>query len=148
MSRHDNWVGGAAALLAIAAMVMAVVAVATEAHAAEDAFGVWQHPENGSLIETYPCGPGLCARIEKIADGQTTDHRNVDPEQRGRPILGLVIVSQATREGPDSWSGRIYNRIDGRTYEGRLTLKDRDRLELTGCTAVVICRTVSWRRAP
>ena len=59
-----------------------------------------------------------------------------------------MIVSQATREGPESWSGQIYNRIDGRTYDGRLTLKDRNRLELTGCTAVIICRTVSWRRVP
>ena len=148
MTKHDNWLGGAAALSAVAAVVVATFAVAIGAQAAEDVFGVWQHPDNGSLIETYPCGAGLCARIKKIADGQTTDHRNIDPELRGRPIVGLVIVSQATREGPESWSGQIYNRIDGRTYDGRLTLKDRNRLELTGCTAVIICRTVSWRRVP
>ena len=148
MTNRDTWLGSAAALPATAAVVMAVMSGATSAHAAEDVFGLWQHPENGSLIETYPCGADLCARIKRISDGQATDQRNVDPELRGRAIVGLVIISQATREGPDSWSGRIYNRIDGRTYDGRLTLRDRDRLELTGCTAVVVCRTVSWRRTP
>lgn len=113
-----------------------------------DAFGIWQHPENGSLIETYPCGGDMCAKIKKIADGQTTDRNNPDEALRGKPIIGLVIVSHATQAGPESWSGKIYNRIDGRTYEGQLTVKGRDRLELTGCTAVIVCRTVTWRRMP
>lgn len=146
MLKQDN--GRLRAVALRAAVALPLAAAATSAHATEHVFGIWQHPENGSLIETYPCGPGLCARIKKVADGQATDHRNIDPEQRGRAIVGLAIVSQATREGPDSWSGRIYNRIDGHTYEGRMTLKDRDRLELMGCTAAAICRTVSWRRVP
>ncbi len=94
MTKPNTWTSRAAALFAFAIVVVTMLGTA---HAGEPVFGTWQHPENGSLIETYPCGANLCAKIKKIADGQATDHRNVDPDLRSRPIVGLVIVSQATK---------------------------------------------------
>jgi uncharacterized protein (DUF2147 family) len=116
------------------------------AQKAADALGLWEHPENGSRIELFGCGRGLCARIRRVTDGQRTDERNPDETLRSRPIIGLVIVEEARQTGPATWSGRLYNRIDGRTYDGQFTVKAAGRLEMTGCTAVVVCRTVVWRR--
>ena len=114
---------------------------------AEDAFGVWVNPENGSHIEFYPCGiDGLCAKLLRVANGQLTDDKNPDPAKRTRPIVGLVIMDHAIRSGSTHWSGELYNRENGQSYSGRVQVKTKDALELSGCVAVILCRTVTWYR--
>jgi uncharacterized protein (DUF2147 family) len=109
--------------------------------------GVWQHPENQSLIEVYPCQRNrLCIKIVEIGDGQRTDTRNPDPALRSRPIIGLVIVNGAEAMPDDRWAGRLYNRNDGRYYDGYLAPAPMERLALTGCVMMVLCRTVIWQR--
>jgi uncharacterized protein (DUF2147 family) len=126
----------------------AALALATAAYAqtAQDAFGVWENPENKSHTEFYKCGAGVCGRIVKVVDGQKTDDKNPDPAKRSRPIVGLVIMQGAKQNGPASWSGALYNRADGKTYSGTLTVKSRTAVELSGCVAVVFCKTVTFRR--
>jgi uncharacterized protein (DUF2147 family) len=116
------------------------------AQKAEDALGVWLHPENGSNVEFYKCGEGVCGKIVKVADGQKTDDKNPDPAKRNRPIVGLVIMQGAKKTGDNKWSGDLYNREDGKTYSGTVTIKSRDRLDLSGCVALVLCKTVTWTR--
>lgn len=113
---------------------------------ADDAFGVWRHPDNGSNVEFYKCGDGLCGRITKVTDGQKTDDKNPVAAKRSQPVVGLVIMENARKSGPKSWQGALYNRADGGTYAGTVTVKSKDQLELSGCTAIVICKTVTWTR--
>ena len=145
----SNWalVAGRTAIVCAGMAAVAVMPASAVAQRAEDAFGVWQHPDNDSVIEIYPCRDRLCGKILSIADGQRTDDKNPDPRLRGRPIKGLAIVDGAVRTGDDRWSGTLYNRNDGRDYDGHIRVLGRDRLELTGCAVVVLCRTVVWRRA-
>src|SRR6185295_1841638 len=84
-------------LVAGAAMALAVAAYA---QTAEDAFSVWENPENKSHTEFYKCGDNVCAKIIKVVDGQTTDDKNPDPAKRSRPIVGLVIMQAPRRPGP------------------------------------------------
>ena len=137
--KTQRWLGLAGALL-VGLVPMAL------AQTADDAFGVWKHPENGSHVEMYKCGDGLCAKIVKVADGQKTDDKNPDAGKRGRPIVGLVIMQGAKRSGDKGWSGSLYNRADGGTYAGKITVKSKDQIDLSGCTAVVLCKTVTWSR--
>jgi uncharacterized protein (DUF2147 family) len=132
----------------IATTVVALVMAASGAGAQKvrDPFGVWQHPENGSQIELYPCEGALCARSLATRDGQEKDTRNADPALRHRPIARLVIIDGARRTGPATWAGHLYNRIDGNTYAARLTLEAGNRLVITGCTLIVVCRSVTWHR--
>jgi uncharacterized protein (DUF2147 family) len=123
-----------------------LLATAVAAQTAEDAVGVWRHPENGSHVEMYKCGENLCAKIVKIIDGQKTDDKNSDASKRNRPIVGLVIISGAKKTGPSSWKGSLYNRADGGTYAGTVTVKSKDALDLSGCTAVILCKTLTWKR--
>lgn len=133
-----------AALLAAAAISLG--AGSASAQSAEDAFGTWRHPDNGSLINLYKCGSGLCAKIAKINDGQKTDDKNPDASKRSRPIIGLVIMSGAQKSGANTWKGQLYNRENGGTYSGTLTVKSKNALDLSGCTAVVLCKTTTWTR--
>jgi uncharacterized protein (DUF2147 family) len=132
-------------LLAAAAVILAVAPA--QAQKAEDAFGVWVNPENGSNIEMYKCAPGLCAKIVKVNDGQKTDDKNPDAAKRSQPIVGLVIMADGKKSGDNKWQGSLYNRENGKSYSGTITVKSKEALDLSGCVAAVICRTVTWTRA-
>ena len=127
-------------------LACAFAGTAALAQQAEEAFGVWLNPENGSNIELYKCGGGLCAKITKITDGQKTDDKNPDPAKRNQPITGLVIMENAQKNRADRWAGTLYNRENGKSYSGTVTVKTRDALELSGCVMAVLCRTVTWTR--
>ena len=116
------------------------------AQTAEDAFGVWLNPENQSNVEFYKCGEGLCAKITKVSDGQKTDDKNPDVAKRNRPVVGLVIMEGAKKSGANTWSGTLYNRADGKSYSGTVTVKAKNSLDLSGCVALVVCRTTTWTR--
>ena len=116
------------------------------AQIAEDAFGVWLNPENQSLVEFYRCGDGLCAKIVKTVDGQDVDHMNPNPAKRNQPIIGLVVMGNAKKDGTKNWSGSLYNRYDGKTYSGTITVKSRNEVDLSGCVAAVICKTTTFTR--
>ena len=116
------------------------------AQSTDDAFGVWRHPENGSHVEMYKCGQDLCAKIVKVVDAQKTDDKNPDAAKRSRPVVGLVIMQGAKKTGTASWAGTLYNRADGGSYSGTITVKGKDALDLAGCTAVIFCKTLTWTR--
>jgi uncharacterized protein (DUF2147 family) len=123
-----------------------LLATAAYAQTAEDAFGVWLNPENKSHTEFYKCGDGLCAKIVKNVDGQKTDDQNPDASKKTRPIVGLVIMQGAKKTGANKWAGTLYNRADGKSYSGTLTVKSKDSVELSGCVAAVFCKTTAFSR--
>ena len=126
----------------------ALVAAGTaQAQTAEDAFGTWRHPENGSLISVYQCGGGLCAKVVKVTDPSRKDDKNLDPKLRTRPVVGVVIMSGAKKSGASSWSGKLYNTQDGETYNGTVTVVDKNTLKLQGCVlGGIICQGPTWTR--
>jgi uncharacterized protein (DUF2147 family) len=131
------------ALVAAGAMALAT---AVYAQSADDALGVWENPENKSHTEFYKCGDSVCGRIVKAVDGQKTDDKNPDAAKRNRPIVGLVIMQGAKKAGPTSWSGTLYNRADGKSYAGTLTVKSKTAVELSGCVAAIFCKTTTFTR--
>jgi uncharacterized protein (DUF2147 family) len=134
--------------LVVGATILAAAFAAGPALAVpEDAFGTWRHPENGSIVKLYACGAGLCAQIVKTADPNAKDEKNPDPAKRGRPVAGIVIMSGATKSGDNGWKGNLYNREDGGTYSGSITVLDKSNLKLEGCAVGgLICRGVTWTR--
>ena len=135
-------------LLATIAVLMAFALAGTPslAQQAEEAFGLWLDPQNGSNIELYKCGTGLCAKLTKVTDGQKTDDKNPDAAKRGQAIVGLMIMENAQKNRADRWAGNLYNRENGKTYAGTITVKTKDQLELSGCVMAVLCRTLTWTR--
>lgn len=129
--------------VSVAALVLATAAFA---QTAEDAFGTWLNPENKSHTQFYKCGEGLCAKIVKVVDGQKTDDKNPDAAKRSQPIEGLVIMQGAKKSGANAWQGTLYNRADGKNYSGTLTVKSKDAVDLSGCVAVVLCKTTTFSR--
>lgn len=130
-------------MLAVGALAFSA---AVYAQTAEDAVGVWLNPENGSHTEFYKCGDGVCGKIVRVTDGQKTDDKNPDPAKKSRPIVGLVIMQGAKKTGPNKWAGTLYNRADGKSYSGTLTVKSKNEVDLSGCVAAVFCKTSTFTR--
>jgi len=130
----------------LASCALFVVGIgAASAQKAEDAFGVWLNPENGTNIEMYKCPAGLCAKIVSNKDGQKTDDKNPDAAKRSQPIVGLVIMADGKKTGDNKWQGSLYNRENGKTYTGNISMKAKDAMELSGCVAL-LCRSATWTR--
>ena len=120
---------------------------AARAQSAEDAFGTWRHPDNGSNISVYQCGAGLCAKVVKVADPSRKDEKNPDAKLRTRPVVGVVIMSGAKKTGDKTWAGKLYNTQDGETYNGTVTVVSKNTLKLEGCVlGGLVCQGPTWSR--
>jgi uncharacterized protein (DUF2147 family) len=144
---------GALALACLVAPVQAADAIGTWLN--EDRDGVVQIGDCGTLRKVAPTGSlcGVVVWIRDAVDAATgrppVDKKNADPALRGRPIMGLQVISQMRpSKASNRWDGRIYNIDDGKTYTGTLTLKSEGQLRVEGCVAIV-CSGETWtRQAP
>jgi uncharacterized protein (DUF2147 family) len=134
-------------LVALSCAVFMMFGATAHAQTAEDAFGTWLHPDNGSHIKVYKCGGGLCAKVVKVTDPSRKDDKNPNPKLRNRPVVGVVIMRGAKKSGKATWSGKLYNTKDGKTYSGTATVLDKKHLKLEGCVlGGLICQGPTWTR--
>jgi uncharacterized protein (DUF2147 family) len=142
----------------IGLLTAAVLAPFGQSHAASaDPTGYWMKPdaERESKIYVFKCGSGkrqLCAKIAWLKNpldskgGPLHDVRNENPSLRGRQIVGLPIFRGLTPSAPSTWTGKIYNPEDGRTYSATLTVLSHKRIHLRGCKAWLLCGERQWFR--
>ena len=77
------------------------------------------------------------------------DVNNPDPNLRNQPRIGLRIMKDFEYEGKGIFkNGNIYDPKKGKTYCGKITMKDNDHLDLRGsiCNFGMLGRTSSWTR--
>ncbi len=124
--------------LCIAAAV-ALPALVSAGTAAADPRGLWL-AEDGAKVRVSSCARALCATLaspKSPTDPATgtawTDKNNVDPALRGRPLVGVFVLSAMLPDAPGRWSGQLYNTDDGHTYPGHLVENDRRTIRSEGC---------------
>jgi len=124
-----------------AVALFTIVAAGT---ALADPKGLWL-AQDGARVRVASCGRALCATIAspKSAIDPATgapwiDKNNPDPAQRGRPLVGVAVLSSMMPDGPGKWSGQLYNADNGQSYEGHLIELDRRTIRVEGC-AIGIC---------
>lgn len=151
----------------VAAMLAAVPALADDPVFTPDTIlGVWEteHTDTGwSHVEIYEEGGKIHGRIiwlknplydagegVGVAGEPRVDLKNPEEGLRDRPILGLALMEGFAFNGANKWEdGRVYDPENGKTYRGKLTLKDRDTLELFGYVKVGfvnVGRNTTWTR--
>ena len=121
---------------------------ASDAH---DVYGAWYTPDRDSVIAIADCGDGTpCGTVAWIDEARaqvTTDEHNDDADLRGRPILGITLLS-GFETGKRGWrGGDIYHPGNGNTYRAKVRRLDADTLEVKGCLGP-ICQAQRWVRAP
>lgn len=65
-------------------------------------------------------------------DNPPTDLYNPNPKLRGRPTLGIVLISHLKYENGRYVDGRVYNPRDGDTYGFKAELVDQNTLKIRG----------------
>ncbi len=126
--------------------------------------GVWTTPELSEMT-IAPCEQGFCGTLSKIVItpeqvaqygvapeqidiASLTDTFSEDPALKGRPMLGLQILTLRATDNPWRFEGEIYNPRDGKTYAGSIDVMGADSVLLKGCALYVICQEQIWTRAP
>lgn len=137
------------ALLATALVALALPASAQQSGG--DIGGRWRTDDGRAVITIAPCSSGgatLCGRITRflVAEpaGGARDTNNPDRSLRSRPLMGVQVLSNLSREG-QRWTGRGYSPEEGRHFNATVRVEN-GRLNVRGCVAV-FCRTVVWTRA-
>jgi uncharacterized protein (DUF2147 family) len=131
------------------------------AYTADSIAGRWEVAEGDGHIEIYPCGVKYCGSIAwlkepvylpddkgKMPGKLLVDRENPQKELRGRPLIGLQMMEGYTYRGNNLWDdGRIYNTDNGKTYSSRISLKNRDMLELRGYIGIqLLGGSTVWKR--
>lgn len=131
-------------------LLVAGLALAVPASAAEPVAGRWFTAEKDAVILIGPCGKALCGTIERslVPPPQGNDQRDVnnpDPAKRQRRLLGIAILSSFAADG-QVWRGQIYDPKSGKTYRSVIRRKGADVLEVKGCIGP-FCQTQVWKKA-
>lgn len=116
------------------------------ASAAAPIAGRYLTQDKQAVIEVGPCGAKMCGRIARILaaqpKGPPRDQYNPDPKLRGRPILGMIVLTGFT-DGGAQWNGQVYDPNKGKTYRSVLSRKPDGTLAMKGCIGP-FCRTQVW----
>lgn len=130
-------------------LLLATLFLAAPAQAAPPIAGRWVTQEGDSIVTIGPCGEQTCGKIttflRKPDTPNPTDRNNPDPALRGRPVLGMAVLTGFTDQGKD-WRGRIYDPRSGKSYKSILSRNSDGTLKVQGCIAF-ICRTQTWKPA-
>ncbi len=110
-----------------------------------DPKGLWL-AQDGAQVRIAKCGQqALCATVaaaKSPVDPDTgqpwTDKHNPDPNERGRPLVGVYVLYNMIPDQPGRWSGTLYNTDDGHTYPGHLLELNQSTVRIEGC-AIGIC---------
>lgn len=142
------------AIAALAVLGFAAGSPAAAAGAKEA--GIWYDDTGKGAVEIYPCADKLCGRIVWLrdplgADGKPLyDGYNPNTQMRGRPICGLQILGNLTRQSDGTLDGGwVYDPKVGKSYDAALTVEGRNNLILTGYKGVkLLSKSFTWTRAP
>lgn len=139
---------------ALQILIMAVVTgtlLAAVASAGSPPAGLWRMSSGKATIRVSDCGGKLCGTIVALAKPTDKhgkpkrDKHNPNPSLRGRPVVGIAVMSGLKPSGGGEWSGFIYNPDDGNTYRSVVKLVSPSRLKVKGCVAM-LCKSMDFNR--
>jgi uncharacterized protein (DUF2147 family) len=95
------------------------------------ATGRWLTASGNLEAEIASCGEALCGTVVRVIwDNGMSPDDGQKPSAEARPLLGLQILQNFTRAGDGEWTGTIYNRDDGKTFDGIMTVASPDQLKI------------------
>ena len=120
---------------AVLALMFGLVAVAP---AFASPVGVWEIETRDSRYDVSLCGDGtqLCAELIWLGNGADS--------VENLPYLNTLLIDHAVQTRPGEWMGELH--IYGQSAAGTITQVSADQITLTGCVALVICRSYQMFR--
>jgi uncharacterized protein (DUF2147 family) len=115
---------------------------------ADDILGEWLSAKKDSKVLIFKQGKKYYGRLTWGTGGPEKDVNNPKPELRNRDVIGLVILNDFIYEQENSWEdGTIYDPREGKTYSCKMTIKEKDKLNIRGYVGIsILGRTETWTR--
>ena len=136
-------------------LVMQVVAATAQISDPDKLLGVWMVEDGSARVKIEKIGNKYFGKTIWMKDPNDengkpkVDINNPDPNLRNQPRIGLRIMKDFAYEGNGVFKdGNIYDPKKGKTYCGKITMKDEDHLDLRGsiCGFGMLGRTSTWTR--
>lgn len=117
--------------------------------------GIWYNTTKTGKVEIYKKGDQYYGKIIWIKDAISektgkpkTDENNPEEKLRLTPIIGLQVLKGFNNDGNGKFSGgTIYDPENGKTYKCKMTLQDKDHLDVRGYIGLpALGRTENWTR--
>lgn len=101
-----------------------------------------------SIIEIYEQGGKLFGKVIKLLPAAThTICEKCPGDLKGKPITGMVILSDLTQTNKGGEDGRVLDPSSGKTYQCYIELEEQDILKLRGYIgSPAFGRTQYWYR--
>lgn len=87
--------------------------------------GIWLTQSGNLEVEISKCGQALCGKVSRVLETSAAP-------AMGKTIMeGFTPVQTAQSTQPATWSGKIFNRADGQTYDCQMRMLSSGELEVT-----------------
>jgi uncharacterized protein (DUF2147 family) len=124
-------------------LAASVILFATAAQAQEAAIdGRWVNPSGTVIIEVGPCGEARCGTVKWASDKAKADARKGTDQ-----LVGTDLLTGLVEKKPGQWSGRLFIPDQNMRAKAKIQLISERQLKVSGCAAVVLCRTQYWNRS-
>jgi uncharacterized protein (DUF2147 family) len=115
--------------------------------------GDWQTEGKTGTVRIEQCGKALCGYVLNLASKedvqenvQENAQENVQPNLKGDAVL-INMKPKSDRKSDTVWSGNIYSRASGNTYDATMTLKKTNTLRVEACAlGRFFCSGNDWTR--
>ncbi len=130
------------------------VLLVAQAQTADACLGTWYNAEKDGKILIYKQGDKFFGKLNwmktpnDVNGKPRLDDKNESESLRNRPLMGLILLKDFTFSGENIWeNGKIYDPKNGKTYSCKLTLKNKNTLDVRGFVGFsLIGRTTTWTR--
>lgn len=135
-------------LLAFAFVANVSAAKAQTSNKADAILGEWLNEKQDARFLIYKSNNQYFGKIVWGTGSETKDVKNPDTKLRSRELVGLTILNNFVFDGKKTWEdGSIYDPKNGKTYDCKLTLTDKNKLDVRGYVGVSLFgRTETWTR--
>ena len=121
---------------------------------ADAIIGVWKNGSGKGHVQIFKNKHKYYGKIVWLRDAMdpTTgkpkvDRKNSDPDQRNRPLIGMVMMRDFIYDDGEWNDGRIYNPSDGKEYKAYMKMKDHKTLTVRGYVGIsLLGKTDTWTR--
>jgi uncharacterized protein (DUF2147 family) len=118
--------------------LITAMSVAGIVHADGQVTGMWKITDENSrveksIVEIFEKDNAYHGRVVKILPTSKRTHCDqCEGELKGKPLVGMVIISDLTKTPNGGVDGKILNPANGNTYSCYIELVGPDRLKLRG----------------
>jgi uncharacterized protein (DUF2147 family) len=95
--------------------------------------GTWYNEQRTGRVQFFEEESKLSGKIIWLKNDQVKDKENPDTKLRDRPILGITALRGFVSRDNKTWTGgKIYDPETGKTYSSKITMVNKNELELRG----------------